>query len=140
MSYVNIDLLDCEQIIGDVQHSSTDMIDRCQATTSREIELRCLGCKPSIGASDIPTNELTGFTISPILVQFGVAYLTYTIARSLRQSGSLNMQNDVYDGIMRDYAREAERVARYITYELVLNVSKEAVDDNAFVQFVPLGG
>ena len=140
MNYIDINLLDCEQIIGDVQHSSTDMVSRCQSTTSREIELRCLACKPSIGANDIPISDVTGFTTSPILVQFGVAYLTYTIARALRQSGSQNMQNDVYDGIMRDYAKEAERVAKYINYELVLNISKEAVNDNAFIQFVPLGG
>ena len=137
MSYINPDWLENEQIKGDLLAIDFDITD-CQRVTDSEIELRCLMCNPSIGASDIPVDDITGFTTSPILMKYGRLYLTFVIARALRQAGSSNSQNDVYDGIMADYYKEAMDVAQFITHELVLNADKDPVSNSAFINVVPL--
>ena len=137
MSYINPEWIENEQIKGDLLAVDFDIED-CQRVTDNEIELRCLMCNPSIGASDIPVDENTGFTTSPILMKYGRLYLTFVIARALRQAGSNNSQNDVYDGIMVDYYKEAMDTTDFLTYELILNVDKDPVNNSAFINVIPL--
>ena len=137
MSYIDPEWIENEQIKGDLLASDFDIED-CQRVTDNEIELRCLMTSPSIGVDDIPVHETTGYTTSPILMKYGRLYLTFVIARALRQAGSNNSQNDVYDGIMTDYYKEAMDVANLITYELVLNIDKDPVSKQAFMKVVPL--
>jgi len=91
----------------------------------------------SVDLSD-PAGSYKGATTSPILMKYGRLYLTFVIARALRQAGSNNSQNDVYDGIMADYYKEAMDTAEYLTYELILNISKDPVSNSAFINVIPL--
>ncbi len=124
MSYINPEWLENDYIERVMTKSNFDITDY-QARCDNEIELVCL--MNNLGASEIPTDEITEFTTSPMLMEFGIDYLTYLIARSKRQAGIENADNDVYDGIAKSYKEASDETKSEMTKELILNVGKEEI-------------
>ena len=132
MSYINpewIENIHIERVLSSTDFDITD----CQARCDNEMELQSL--MVSVGATDIPTDILTGFTTSPILIKYGIDYLTYTIARAIRES---NDDNDVYDGIMEDYYNSAQATQSTFTNELILNIDKDPLPASSFIKQIPI--
>ncbi len=129
--YIDPDWLDNELIKGDIETADFNLED-CQRSVSIRIERLCSMTDPCITASNIPVSEVDGFTTSPILIEYGILYLTYIIARALKQ-----YKDDVYDVVMSDYIAEADKTAKFIAYELVMNVAKETVTPKSFMKIVP---
>ncbi len=122
MSYINPEWIENDYIERVIAKNNFDITDY-QARCDNEIELVSL--VNSVGASDIPTDETTGFTTSPILKKFGIDYLTFLIARSKQQAGAENIDNDVYDGITTAYKMASDETKASMDKDLILNIGKE---------------
>lgn len=132
MSYINPDWI--ENIhIERVLAKQDFVIDDFQMRCDTEIELQC--SIQGVKASDIPTDGITGYTNSPILIQYGIDYLTYLIARGLREPED---DNDVYDGIADIYYKAFMDTRGYITKDTILNVDKEELPKTSFITSAPI--
>jgi len=137
MSYINPVWMENEYIERVMAKDNFDITDY-QARCDNEIELVCL--MQNIGVSDIPVDDITGCTTSPILIKYGIDYLTFLIADSKAQAGVENSQNDVYDGVAKKHLQYSKETADKMTKNIILNITKEELPagEISFIDSFPI--
>ncbi len=100
----------------------TDLLPEILTHVDNEIIFRC---RTSQVAVDEITKDATGYVTSAILIKFGAEYLTYKIALDLGEADDENQENDVYDGVRKQYKELYESTANMMSRDLIVDEEPE---------------
>ncbi len=139
MSYINTEWVTESYIIRDLDSPDyvSEQLPKVQYMVDIHIERVCR--ESQVAIDDIPTDDVTEYVNTAMLIEYGTAYLTLSIAQNLNEPSSPN--NDVYDGIVKEYKEIVKGLYDGLTKYTILDIDpNEPIPVTQSIRFIPLIG